>query len=346
MRLSRCLLITVLTALAMPEAAQACADRAIAFPAQRVEPAGDGEDEEIVAYYAFEGMNFELVGDRGELDVAPYTKLRVYPPGGDGPPDTIAAPDDRRYDPDGVYVADDGSVAAITLVGAPRRVLLVELASARVLADLGADAVAIESDRVRVAGIGAELCARLATIVARPAWQRVAWDAHQESIQLAREIAIELLDRMQGQYVNAKAREELKALLGASAQAIEAHALAGRWRVRSLQASAEALFAYPYFNAEFQVDGDTLLFRKTSGSQRRSGRLYPYGDDRSWVFVGTATVNDEPEKTYSRLDARPLPEPFDSVGRLWILSADHAYFILDAEHGLHFEVYELRRPRT
>ncbi len=334
-----------LAALGVSFKAGACSDGRVAFPAERLEPFAVGEDEGPVAYYQSEAALFVLAADDGGDAVHPYTTLRVHALDENAPPVEIAAPGGRRYDPDRVHVADDGSVAVLALVGAPARVLLVELASARVLADRADGSVTFESDRVRVAGVAADLCTRLAAIVPRPAWRDAIWDAHRVAVEQAREIAAAVLADMRGAYVDATARAELEALLAAKAQPMEIGALSGRWRVRSLKVSLDALFAYPYFNAELVIDGADPVFRKTSGSQRRSGRLFAFGDGLSWVFIGAATVNDEPARDYSRRAGAAAPDKADSVGRLWALTREHAYLVLDAQHDVGFEVYELRRAR-
>lgn len=123
----------------------------------------------------------------------------------------------------------------------------------------------------------------------------------------------------------------------------------GPWRVRSIQASGHAVYDYPFFRASIARDGCGFDFRKTTGSQRRSGRLLPMDDGRSLAFLGTATVNDNPTGPYrpgnpprgtamgSMGDA-----PVNSAGRLLRIGADELLVILDTDDR-GFELYHLRR---
>ena len=123
----------------------------------------------------------------------------------------------------------------------------------------------------------------------------------------------------------------------------------GAWRVRSIQASADTVWDYPFFRAEIRRDGCGFAFRKTTGSQRRSGRLLPMADGRSLAFLGTATVNDNPTAPYG--PANPPrgtamgsvgDAPVNSAGRLLRIGADELLVILDMD-AAGFELYHLKR---
>ena len=89
-------------------------------------------------------------------------------------------------------------------------------------------------------------------------------------------------------------------------------------------------------------DARALLFDKSSGSQRRSGRLLPAADG-TWVFLGGATVNDDPRKTYSTLESPgAAARESDSAGVLRKIGDHHFLMILDAKPES-YEIYELRR---
>ena len=97
---------------------------------------------------------------------------------------------------------------------------------------------------------------------------------------------------------NPKDAAELKALTSAPTQPISPQGLEGDWRCRSLQADSFGVFIYPFFKCRIAVDAaGRLMFQKTSGSQRSSGELLRHGDDRL-LYIGAATVNDDPVKTY------------------------------------------------
>lgn len=123
----------------------------------------------------------------------------------------------------------------------------------------------------------------------------------------------------------------------------------GRWKVRSIQGSqfGEAtytIFAYPAFNARIKaVDECELFFEKTSGSQRRTGRLFHQQGHEAMVFLGGASIGDEPTNSYDSEERRAT----NVVGRLVRISANELLMIMDTHdypHGEgHFELYYLFR---
>jgi hypothetical protein len=141
-----------------------------------------------------------------------------------------------------------------------------------------------------------------------------------------------------------RARADIVALRAQTPLPIADAELAGGWRVRSLQVQADAIYAYPWFKARIDADGSSWRFSKTSGSQRRSGRLWrDAGDPARLIFLGGSTVNDEPEVAYSAEHAAADPLESDSVGMLLRLGTAHLVMILDAVPGESVEIYELRR---
>ena len=137
-----------------------------------------------------------------------------------------------------------------------------------------------------------------------------------------------------------------RALLERAREPLQPGDIGGAWRVRSIQVDGGQGFVYPYFEASIDADGTgdaSYRFAKTSGSQRRSGRLYPM-DGAGFVFLGARTVNEEPPRTYSRV-ATPdaaTPGEHDSAGRLLRIGPRELLMVLDAE-GDRFELYHLRR---
>jgi len=125
-------------------------------------------------------------------------------------------------------------------------------------------------------------------------------------------------------------------------------AILGEWKVRSMQPDGSGgVTVYPWFDAVIEEDFGTV-FRKLSGSQRRSGRLYrefgPMGQTAGLVFLGSRTIGDEPAPVYSGWLLYDLPAPAsDTFGRLYALADDHPMMILDAVDASQWELYELKR---
>lgn len=120
----------------------------------------------------------------------------------------------------------------------------------------------------------------------------------------------------------------------------------GDWRVRSLQSDGSTVFAYPFFAARIDAGDCGHAFAKTSGSQRRSGTLYPVeGDGTRLAFLGASTVNDDPPRGYD--PARPAgdqrPGEENSAGVLYRVGRSDLLMLLDAGGDGRFEVYHLRR---
>jgi len=120
----------------------------------------------------------------------------------------------------------------------------------------------------------------------------------------------------------------------------------GDWRVRSLQSSSGSVFAYPYFAARIARADCGHAFAKTTGSQRRTGVLYPIeGQPDRLAFLGASTVNDDPPRDYDPTrpagDQRPGEE--NSAGVLYRIGANELLMLLDARGDGRFEVYHLRR---
>ncbi|APO96558.1 DUF4893 domain-containing protein [Xanthomonas vesicatoria] len=118
--------------------------------------------------------------------------------------------------------------------------------------------------------------------------------------------------------------------------------LDGRWKVRSIQVDQGFAYAYPYFKAEISRDASGYRFSKISGSQRRSGTLYPLAkDSREFAFLGASTVNGEPEGRYAPGNISDGTNG-NSVGRLVALGPDELLLILDGG-AKGFELYQLIR---
>ncbi|MCI4568652.1 DUF4893 domain-containing protein [Lysobacter sp. CFH 32150] len=118
----------------------------------------------------------------------------------------------------------------------------------------------------------------------------------------------------------------------------------GDWRVCSIQVHADFAYAYPTFKARIDKAACGYRFAKISGSQRRSGFLWPIaGDVRQLAFLGANTVNDDPPLDYD--PRRPSIDGFEhtnSAGRLLRTGPNELLLILDAD-GSRFELYQLTR---
>jgi hypothetical protein len=105
--------------------------------------------------------------------------------------------------------------------------------------------------------------------------------------------------------------------------------LLGKWRCRSIQANNRLVVVYPFFDCRFVRKNGKLFFEKTTGSQRRSGYLYPSTGDHM-VFLGSLTMNDDFNSG----------EYTDTVGVLVRKARDRFLLILDAtQEG--YEIYEI-----
>jgi len=74
--------------------------------------------------------------------------------------------------------------------------------------------------------------------------------------------------------------------------------LVGNWRCRIMKLGGPfPAIVYTWFRCRVRETANGLYFEKLSGSQRSSGYLDP--GNGGWVYLGTLTVNDEPQKPYS-----------------------------------------------
>lgn len=140
--------------------------------------------------------------------------------------------------------------------------------------------------------------------------------------------------------------KQVRELVSGEALPLKRSELAGSWRCRSLQVQNLGVFVYPYFKCRITDGPDGLRFEKISGSQRRSGLLFPDGD-RRFVFLGGQTVNDDPTHPYSALmegfdGEDPEATEMDTVGVLQKKAKGRFVMIFDATtEG--YELYELVR---
>lgn len=175
-------------------------------------------------------------------------------------------------------------------------------------------------------------------------WRLPMHDVHEPAIDHAHARARSAMDQLADDVYGLSDLPAARALLDAETMPRDLEALLGRWRCRSIQIGSLGVFAYPAFRCEIELTEDgTLRFTKTSGSQRRHGQIYPH-NDRSWVFLGGQSVNNDPYREYSntRGDSDGEDLEYDTVGLLETLADGRLRLILDASPG-QVEFYELSR---
>ena len=96
----------------------------------------------------------------------------------------------------------------------------------------------------------------------------------------------------------------LASVLAGGETTIAPMSLIGEWRCRTLKLGGGfgALTIYSYFNCRIFKEGNSLIFQKTSGSQRTRGALYRVSDTR-YAYVGAGTVNDNPPIRYGEKES-------------------------------------------
>ena len=171
-------------------------------------------------------------------------------------------------------------------------------------------------------------------------WRDQLWPAHRDAV-LARPRIVLADDAAQDHLAVAS---DARALLVRADHPQPLGEIGGAWRARSLQFGTYGAFGYPWFAAEITTTGGIQRFTKTTGSQRRSGRLVPGDTPDTRVFIGGAAVNNDPIPPYS-LDANASaeePVASDSVGRLVRIGPSDLLMVLDVD-GSRFELYHLQR---
>ncbi len=131
-------------------------------------------------------------------------------------------------------------------------------------------------------------------------------------------------------------------LMRAIAQPLAERDLMGDWRCRSIQIDKFGIFGYPPFRCRVRQAGDGLFFEKLTGSQRVSGFLYAR-DGVSFVLLGGATVNEEPQRRYtsdSRAPAEVLQH--NRAGLVTKIGPGRLRVVFPQERG-QFEVLDLTR---
>jgi Domain of unknown function (DUF4893) len=309
--------------------------------------------------FSLENNTFELRASK-KINTNGINEIMVYPEGYDGydgpeednpvnlfPRLTLAK--GLRFDPKNVYRSEDSSLIVLQIVkGKELQWLFVAQDNTRELARLPfADVSLVSSNRLQLNKSPPDkLKKAIAAIVPQPEWKKYLWDEHNYKIYTAEAILSDWSDKQIPKGSDASAAKLLRELMPAKKQAIDPKILLGEWRVRSLQSDSENLYLYTFFKATIRADANGIIFEKTSGSQRRMGRLYKDSAANKWVFLGGSYVNDDKPIAYSVGGTKPdaaEPKPSDSVGVFYQISSKRAMMILDAESTDEYEIYELVR---
>jgi len=169
-----------------------------------------------------------------------------------------------------------------------------------------------------------------------PEWRRRIKPQHVESVESAETLAVAFNSerlaagpRGAGEVDDTKHLSTAIACLKPQDRPFKEKDLLGKWRCRSIQANSRIIVVYSFFDCRFIRKNGKLFFEKTTGSQRRSGYLYPSTGDHM-VFLGTLTMNDDANSG----------EYTDTVGVLVRKASDRFLIILDATpEG--YQLYEI-----
>ncbi len=127
-------------------------------------------------------------------------------------------------------------------------------------------------------------------------------------------------------------RPYVQSLLSSDITNVNISELALLRKVRSIQVKSYGIFSYDYFNCRFINKDQTTFFKKTTGSQRKSGYLYR-SDNNRLIFIGGWSVNDEPLSEYNSDNS--------VIGSLYKLSSGKVIMLFWEGNG--FEIYEFSK---
>jgi Domain of unknown function (DUF4893) len=308
--------------------------------------------------YSLEDNTFELRASK-KVKTSGMNEIMVYPEGYDGydgpeedspanmlPRLTLAK--GLRFDTQNVYRSEDSSMIVLQIVkGKELQWLFVAQDTVRELARLPSTDVSIINNRLQLNKSPPDkLKKAMAAIVPQPEWKKHLWDEDNYKIYVAEEIISDWSSNQVPKGSDVNAAKLLRELMPAKKQAIDPKTLLGDWRVRSLQSDGENLYLYTFFKATIRADANGIIFEKTSGSQRRMGRLYKDTTATKLIFLGGVYVNNDKPLGYSVGWSKPdatQAKPSDSVGIFYQMNSKRAMMILDTESTNEFEIYELVR---
>jgi hypothetical protein len=329
----------------------------LGFNVKKLNGQYDGDSKTDINY-RLENNVFDLRASK-KVSANGVNEIMVYPAeydGYDGPVENspanlfprITLAKDLRFDPKNVYRSEDSSLIVLQIVkGKTLQWLFVAPKDTRELARLSSTDVNISKHRLQFNKNPPEqLKKAIAAIVPQPEWKRHLWEQDSYKIYVADEIVSDWSNTQIPNGSDANAAKLLRELMPARKQAIDPNTLLGDWRVRSLQSEGDNLFLYAFFKATIRTDGNGIIFEKTTGSQRRMGRLYKDSAANRLVFLGGSYVNDDKPIAYSVGGTQPdatEPKPTDSVGVFYLINSKRAMMILDTESTDEYEIYELVR---
>ncbi|MCF6132610.1 DUF4893 domain-containing protein [Flavobacterium wongokense] len=132
-----------------------------------------------------------------------------------------------------------------------------------------------------------------------PKWKDIITDEDSQRINNAVNFVTVRLNNLpqKGDYDENDKKSEVLKIIQSKKLAINSEDLVQFKRVRSIQGD-ENLFIYDYFSCKFKKEEDRIFFKKTTGSQRKSGYLYKK-DEFSYVFLGGYSYNNDPLTSYN-----------------------------------------------
>ena len=99
-------------------------------------------------------------------------------------------------------------------------------------------------------------------------------------------------------YDSSSQKENVRQMLEAVHVKFTDSELSNLTQVKSIQMNSRGIYEYAYFKCKFEQRGNSVYYRKTSGSQRQNGYLYRL-DEKTIYFLGAWSVNDDPIKDYN-----------------------------------------------
>ncbi|MCU0832082.1 MAG: DUF4893 domain-containing protein [Rhizobiaceae bacterium] len=131
----------------------------------------------------------------------------------------------------------------------------------------------------------------------------------------------------------------LDALIGATDLPIRDFDIAGRWKCRTIKTGKLLpIVIYGWFECSVEDTDIGYVLRKTTGSQRTTGRFFDDGDSRM-IYLGSLHVNDEPVKPYGTgPETDQVGLAFRNAGGGWRIEFPAPYYesLLD--------ILEFKRP--
>jgi hypothetical protein len=130
-------------------------------------------------------------------------------------------------------------------------------------------------------------------------WQQLIKTKDLEDITNAISTVISINNALTPDSYDYSKKEIINKLIESNKYQLNADELVNFKKVCSIQGDKRlGIFSYPFYSCYFNIKGNSIFFKKTTGSQRKSGFLYKR-DNYSYVFLGGSSVNDEQETTYT-----------------------------------------------